>query len=272
MRLLLLSTLIFLSACSKDLTFFSQTEKSEIKLCFIGDTGIGNDLQRKVARKLETERCDSIHFIGDLVYPDGITDIEDLNLKTKFLDVYLPLTTKGNKPKLHLILGNHDYKGSVSPWYEVAQKERGIFFPHTFYLLKNRSLCMVHLDTNVFRLVYEWGEALEEIFWLSSLRDDLEDCKIKIALTHHPFKSRGKKHGSSTGMIKLFQESYVVGHFDYLISGHDHILSDEGMVDGTRMLITGAGGDPDEGEDAGYLVMTANLKSGNVAYEFKYIK
>lgn len=176
MRLILLTLSLLLSSCSKDLTFFSQTEKSEIKLCFLGNTGTGSDGEKKMIKKLETEKCDSIHFLGDLTYPHGIKSSEDNELKEKFLDLYLPLTLKDHKPKLHLLMGNHDYQGSVTAWSELAQKERGIFFPHTFYLLKNRSLCMAHLDTNLLRIFFEWGEALEQIFWLSSLQDDLEDC------------------------------------------------------------------------------------------------
>lgn len=53
----------------------------------------------------------------------------------------------------------------------------------------------------------------------------------------------------------------MIGHFDYLISGHDHSFLDEGVIDNTRLLITGG--------DAGYLVMLTNLKSGSVTYEFK---
>lgn len=71
MRLALLTLTILLSSCSKDLTFFSQTEKSEIKLCLLGNTGTGSESEKKMVKKLEAEKCDSIHFLGDLTYRRG---------------------------------------------------------------------------------------------------------------------------------------------------------------------------------------------------------
>lgn len=269
MRILPLILLFFVVSCSKGHTIRTTSTKTELKLCFLGDTGKGNDIQKRVARELDKEKCDSIHFLGDLIYPKGLSGLNDPELKTKFLDIYSPLTAKDKNPKLYVLMGNHDYRGFITPWLELSSQNPNVVFPYPYYLVIDQKLCMVYLDTNLMKLVSEWGNGMEQVSWMGSIEEELKNCKLRIALSHHPYKSRGTHHGPATGLVKWFLELYVLGHFDYLISGHDHILSDEGEVEKTRLLISGAGAEPDKGEAPGYLVMKVDLQFYTATYEFK---
>lgn len=248
----------------------------KVKFCFVGDMGAGNELQGRVAEELKEESCHSIHMLGDLIYPKGISSVDDPDLELKFLKYYLPLTQSGHSPSLNLILGNHDHQGNVKAWAELSRKEPSIHFPGPYYLQNWSGLCLVHLDSNYFKLLTSFWRAQEEIFWLKSIRNYLDDqCSTTIALTHHPYKSRGPKHFNATGWMKDFHEEHIIGKFDYLISGHEHILSDEGTVQGTRLLISGAGGRAEPNEAAGLLVFEAEVEKGKIKdlmYAFRSVQ
>lgn len=225
-------------------------QKKDIKLCFIGDTGTVNATQALIKQSLEKEKCDSLHFLGDIIYPAGIETSQDPILYSNFIMPYQSL-----EPHRYMIMGNHDYRGNVDAWFEISRNYPKIIFPNYFYFLSHPQFCIVSLDTNLLKIVSQWPKAIDQAFWLKDLENDIRKCPLKIALTHHPYQSRGHHHGSSTGLTKWFLEYFILGKFDYLISGHEHILSDEGMINGTHQLISGGGSIPDENEDAGYLVM-----------------
>lgn len=279
MKALTLFLLIFASACASKGTVPYLEEKTVrdgvMKFCFLGDMGVGNELQGQVAKALDEEVCDSIHMLGDLIYPKGIRSVDDPDLEKRFLKYYLPLTRKGKGPTLNLILGNHDHQGNVEAWHELSRKEPSIHFPNPYYLQNWGGLCLVHLESNYFKLLTSFWSAQREISWLKSIREYLDNqCSTTMALTHHPYKSRGPHHFDAKGWMKDFQEEYVIGQFDYLISGHEHILSDEGMLNGTRMLISGAGGRSEPNEAAGFLVFEAQVSQGRIRkleYHFRTI-
>lgn len=217
--------LIILLSCSRsNLSYEVTISQEELKICFLGDTGSGKDTQKKVALSLAQENCHSIHFLGDLIYPNGIESPDDEILQERFLNIYKDASVSLHQPKLHLTLGNHDHRGEIQSWKEIAKKQTSIFFPHYFYKLKFNDLCLVHLDTNFYKLPLKWGSAFEQSWWLAQLDLSSESgCHTKIALTHHPYLSRGKDHGPATGLVQLMLWSQVLGKFDYLISGHEHL-------------------------------------------------
>lgn len=62
-----------------------------------------------------------------------------------------------------------------------------------------------------------------------------------MSMAHHPYNSVGQ-HGDANPILRAILKEYVVGKFDLHIGGHDHNLSDDGVVYGTRLFVTGAGG------------------------------
>jgi predicted phosphodiesterase len=262
--------LFLISACAtKKPTFQREIATNDFKLCFIGDTGINSPAQGKVAELLEKEKCHSIHFLGDIIYDDGLKDRHDKDFRKKFWNYYGQLTTKDHKPKLNILLGNHDHKGSIDAWVQLSEKYPSIFFPYPYYLLKLNDVCMTHFDTDYYKRFTNYLMEISQNKWLNSIEQDLKSCRVRIALAHHSFKSRGKSHGDSTGNLKSQLKKHIIGKYDYFISGHDHILSDEGEVKKTRLLVSGAGGKHDKNESPGFLVM--NFKGYYVSYEFRKI-
>jgi tartrate-resistant acid phosphatase type 5 len=265
---LLFLFLLFSCATAPRQVFTQKIPAESLKLCFIGDTGTRDQAQQDVASMLEKEKCHSIHFVGDIIYSDGLKNRHDKQFQKKFWNYYAKTTEIDHKPNLNIILGNHDHEGSVNAWVELSQKHPKVFFPSPWYLIEMNNICMVHLDTEYYRFYTNYLMRSNEKSWLKSIKKDLKRCDIKIAVGHHPYNSRGKKHSMSTGTMRTSLEETVIGKFDYYISGHEHILSDEGEVKGTRLLISGAGGRQDENE-GGYLVM--EIKNNTVTYQFRKV-
>lgn len=210
------------------ITVISST--SFAKHCFFGDSGHNNKGQRDVAMLLEKRGCRYIYHLGDIVYPSGIKSFNDAKVKTHFLNHYQNLLNQGST--IYLTVGNHDALGKKSAWIDVAKQNKGIHFPNLYYsTISQRAVCVVALDTN--------SISNDQISFLKNV--DLDNCKYKILIGHHPYLSSGQ-HGDSSGSRKRFFEEYVIGKFDAYISGHDHNLSYEGVIKGTHFAVSGSGG------------------------------
>lgn len=271
MRITFLLFLLVIVGCAVQGHTFKHISPAEtLKLCLIGDTGSEYKLQKDVALMLEKEKCDSVHFLGDLIYESGLSNSRDEEFQKKFYNYYYKLTEKDSFPRLYIILGNHDHRGSVSAWVEISKKHDHIVFPSPWYLVKMNDLCVVHLDTNYYTKLWRYPAGQSQKDWLKETEEkEMKDCSKRIALMHHPYENRGKSHGPSSGRIRKFQEEFIIGKYDFLIAGHEHILSDEGNKKGTHLLISGAGGKPYPKESAGFLVMNWNTKKKELTYEFR---
>lgn len=268
-KLILIS--LFLISCSKEQHVYKKQIPSEtVKFCFIGDTGAGWKIQTDVSNMLLEEKCHSIHFLGDIIYPAGLAGDNDPQFESKFFNYYDQHTKKDNKPDLNLVMGNHDYRGAINYWRNIAKKHKKIVFPNPYYLLKVNNVCLVHIDTNYYGIFENYILGMKQAQWMNEIEPELKSCTSRIALTHHPLENKGEGHGSSSGLLRYFLEKYVVGKYDFLISGHEHVLADEGLKDKTRLLISGGGGKVPEGGDAGYLVMEVTTEK--IDYTFRKMK
>jgi hypothetical protein len=240
------------------------------KYCVTGDMGTGR--QTEIARALESERCDYILFAGDLVYKDGISDSDDSEYR-KFAEPFGNLLDQSNPVKILLAVGNHDHRGNAEAWIDVAKRSNGkIYFPYLWYAKKfPDGVCIFGFDTN--------DKMDQQAAWFEKTKGLFKDCKFSMAFAHHPYLSAGK-HGDAIGGIKGFLEDVVVGHFDLYAAGHDHHLEDAGEFQGTRFLVSGAGGElrsVDKGRirewgvsQLGYFTLQLNGK-GRGVYQFKSV-
>lgn len=224
-------------------------------MCFIGDTGKDTSAQAVVAEALESEKCNSVYFLGDIIYKRGIWGASDPEFKKKFLDYYQRIPEKDHKPKLHLIMGNHDHRGSVKAWFELSKKFPFIYYPHYYYFQNTSGYCVFALDSEFYLQPDLFPLVPQQEKWLKDTLAREKSCKVTMALTHHPYKSSGRAHGNATNSVKQFHETQVLGKFDLLLSGHDHILSFEGVSNGTSLFVSGTGGDPDKGQLPGFLTL-----------------
>lgn len=135
---------------------------------------------------------------------------------------------------------------------------------------------MVALDTSFYYYLSEVSETTEQTRFIQELQKRLKDCDVTVAMTHHPFKGTGydseDEWEGSTGALKVFLDTYVAGTFDIQISGYVHVVVDDGKDEGTRMLISGAGGETRAGNPAGFIVLNWQPKNPKrIGYQIRYI-
>lgn len=251
--------MLLLASCSSQWKgpFFPESSdpQPDLKHCFVGDTGKNSAVQQLVARALEREKCHEIYVLGDVIYDNGITGADDPQLKTKLFNHYGNLLKQDHKPKMHIVLGNHDYNGNADGWIEVAKKYPSVHAPARRYIEKTPEVCYAILDSNLFVHHHRVNLREEQGQWMPMVHRELNDCKLKVALAHHPYYSPGPNHKKVDKNLKAFYEKEVLGKFDFFMAGHEHIVKDLGIHRGTRLLITGAGGALAKGYLPGYVTM-----------------
>ena len=253
MKYLLLLPLFFSLPAQAQSWWYNRTlTKKDFKICMVGDPGTGKDSQKEVAKLLRQEKCDSIHFLGDLVYSKGIQTTKDENLEEKFLDVYEGIGSTGS---VNLTLGNHDYEGNPTAWLAVAKENPQYFFPNPYYILNLNGVCITHIDTNLYLRPAFSLQGETQTKWLAqSAARVKKECKRTIAITHHPFRNQGH-HGPAKGAVLEFLNKHVIGQYEFLFSGHEHQLADEGSDKGTRLFVSGAAGSSNKNAKPGYILL-----------------
>ena len=242
--------------------------------CFVGDAGEVNPTQAMVVEALAYSDCSMVWHLGDITQL-GVQSINDPELQNSFLTPFKPFLE--TEIPFYLTVGNHDYKGDPAVYLEVAKDYPSIYHPSNFYTKQFGKLCFFALDTTIFDKLYYFYKRGSQIRWLAEEVERMKDqCEFSIAVAHHPLFSSGDRDRANP-QLAIFLENYVFGTFDIYITGHNHVLADEGDHKKTLQLIsaTGAlpGGSPletDKGkfniETPGYLKMTID---GNTArYEF----
>ena len=242
--------------------------------CFIGDAGEVNPTQAVVVEALANSDCSVVWHLGDITQL-GVQSINDPELQESFLTPFKPFLE--TEIPFYLTVGNHDYKGDPAVYLEVAKNYPSIYHPQNFYTKQFGKLCFFALDTTIFDKLYYFYKRGGQIRWLEEEVERLKDqCDFSIAVAHHPLFSSGDRDRANP-QLAIFLENYVFGTFDIYITGHNHVLADEGDHKKTLQLIsaTGAlpGGSPletDKGkfniETPGYLKMT--IDDNTARYEF----
>ncbi len=247
MQTLLLSLFLLLLSCSTRSLTQSGKTYGYISFCIAGDVGDGSSRQMNVAMAMRNSGCDRLIILGDLVYPEGIKSEDDTILRERFDKPYESFSN------IYVVLGNHDYQGNVDAWKKIPEKDERIIHPSNYFRERIYDICLFFLDTN-----FSSDETLyqKEISWLRKAKTG---CRYKVAFTHHPYISSGVRHGPAKDHVKRFMEEEIIGDFEMIFSGHEHILSDEGFFKGTRQIISGAGGKVDQGYRNGFVIYTLNL-------------
>lgn len=199
----------------------------QAKYCFFGDGGTGSDGQLMVAKLLAREKCDIYFYLGDLVYPSGIQSAQDPDLEKLFFAPYQELLQSA---PLVIMMGNHDYKGDMDAWIEIASKHKNLVYPGHYFQIISNDICFLVLNTTDQKFI--------QADWLSGI--DVSACDQTLLLGHHPLKSSGK-HLKPYFPLNIFLE-YAASKADVFVSGHDHHLSYEGRVGEVHQFVSGAAG------------------------------
>lgn len=246
------------------------------KICVIGDGGIGDEKQLVVADRMASEGCDRVHYVGDVIYEEGIKGPDDPLFMANFYRPYEHLLDQNTS--FYMIMGNHDYGGSPGAWLDLAKRYEGkIIFPHYYYAQEAGDICLIGIDTNIIddEKQQHWIEETLEKF-------KQDGCKFTMAWAHHPYESSGQ-YGQGTEGVKTFLNQLILGKVDLYVTGHDHLLSDEGTYKGTRMLVSGGGGQGLYRVRArkekvyakstnGFLVLVVKRDKGDVFMDYKIIQ
>ena len=265
---------IILSIFLFPLNHILSEEIEELIYCFVGDAGEVNPTQTKVVIALANSDCSMVWHLGDITQL-GVQSMDDPELQESFLIPFKPFLE--TEIPFYLTVGNHDYKGDPAVYLEVAKNYSSIYHPSNFYTKNFGKLCFFALDTTIFDKLYYFYKRGSQIRWLEEEVEKLKDqCDFSIAVAHHPLFSSGDRDRANP-QLAIFLENYVFGTFDIYITGHNHVLADEGDHKETLQLIsaTGAlpGGSPGEIESGkfnietpGYLRMT--VVENTARYEF----
>ena len=265
---------IILSMFLFSLNHILSEEAEELIFCFVGDAGEVNPTQAMVVKALANSDCSMVWHLGDITQL-GVQSIDDPELEESFLTPFKPFLE--TEIPFYLTVGNHDYKGDPAVYLEVAKEYPSIHHPSNFYTKNFGQLCFFALDTTIFDKLYYFYKRGSQIRWLEEEVERLKnECEFSIAVAHHPLFSSGDRDRANP-QLAMFLENYVFGIFDIYITGHNHVLADEGDHKKTLQLIsaTGAlpGGSPRETESGkfnvetpGYLKMTVDKNTAK--YEF----
>ena len=154
-----------------------------MKICITSDTGSGYDEQYIVADTIQKYHEDNdlkaVLLLGDNIYEEGVSSINDKQFTTKFETPYQDI----NLP-FYLLLGNHDYanlqgvdafeKYAIHQinYHKVSKKWN---MPKRYYSLKFGSCEFFMLDTN-----FENMTDKEILTQLKYMHNKLKTSKKKI--------------------------------------------------------------------------------------------
>lgn len=259
----------------------SVTAGPSVRFVAIGDMGMGNEDQSRVAQAIGTvcaaRGCDFAVGLGDLIYPAGASSPTDPQFDTKFEEPYAELDFP-----FWMVLGNHDNgqdpAGATAPagglgfWYtagnnEVAYAQRTDrasdkwTMPARHYTFDEGPVHFVGLDTNTL-LFYGVpvppdldAELQAQEAWLPGAVAAGEG-PWRIALGHHPYVSNGEHGdageydtelvpGQNGDHLKALFEEHLCDRIDLYLAGHDHDLIWHTPVPEcgrTHFIVSGGGG------------------------------
>jgi hypothetical protein len=201
----------------------------------IGDYGVADDNERRVADVVKSFRPDLVITVGDNNYPTGAADTIDQNIGQFYAAFIHPYVGKfgpgASENRFFPTLGNHDwYTEGAQPYldyFTLPGNERYYAFsrgPVDFFALDSDPHEPDGTDKNS-----------TQAKWLAREAQHAHGA-WQIAYMHHPPYSSGP-HGSSPEM----QWPYRALGIDLVFAGHDHDY-ERLVVDGTTYIVNGLGG------------------------------
>lgn len=198
----------------------------------MGDGGRGNDNQYRVADAIEQvcaqSGCDFAIYLGDNIYDDGVSGVDDPQFEEKFEAPYRNIDMP-----FYMALGNHDWGGDAGAQVEYTFVSDKWEMASEYYTHVQGDATFVVLDTNSLNdgddAQMEWAAA--EVAAATTT--------WKFAYGHHPYISNGD-HGNTGGDLESFFDASLCGNIDVFFAGHDHDLEWLEPVCGTEFIISGA--------------------------------
>ncbi|MGK5093794.1 metallophosphoesterase [Deltaproteobacteria bacterium TL4] len=207
-----------------------QADPETLRFLAVGDTGVGDENQKKVAKGMDkvctAQGCDFVLLLGDNFYEKGVKSIQDPQFQTAFEQIYEPI-----KKPFFAVLGNHDVNGNALSQVIYSMKSPMWRMPNYEYQFEMGSARFFALNTNC------------HVSTLERLRQRLipGEKPWTFVFGHHTVFSSGK-HGDSDIGYRLFWKHFLQKNVDFYISGHDHYLGHLARAgEGTQYIVSGAG-------------------------------
>lgn len=196
-----------------------------LRFAAVGDTGTGESGAYRVAaqigRKCAESGCDFIALLGDNVYPEGVSSVDDPQWEDKVRVPYLSLGYP-----VRPVLGNHDYGGQDGRDLDRAEAQLAYSaveplweMPARVHALDADPALLLFFDTEPIRYDAIYGSNQAAYF-----RPIVASSEKpwRIAFGHSPLLSNGAEHGSAYGEREAFLRAVLCDGVDVYLAGHDH--------------------------------------------------
>ena len=204
-----------------------------------------------MARVAEQLKSRFVVTTGDNFY-DGVTSLHDAHWQESYETVY-------QSPSLqipwYVVLGNHDYQGSVQAQLDYVYLSARWCLPARYYAVEKAinataSALLVFLDTSPFLSSYqangpEYIEAVRgqnperQLNWLQRTLA-ASKASSKLVFGHHPIYSASPYHGDTLELQSRLLPILQAHHVQAYICGHEHDLQHL-AADGVDYFVSGAG-------------------------------
>lgn len=234
------------------LTVPAMAQPLSLPFVVIGDWGRqGAHHQREVGAAMgRAAAATSSRFVlslGDNFYENGVATPDDPQWASSFETIY---PDPALMTPWHVILGNHDYRGSVeaqlayrgSPRWRLPAR----YYARSERLADGTTADFFHIDTSPFISAYrgtrvriEGQDTAAQLAWLDR-RLGASAAAWKIVVGHHPlFTATGGRHDNPE-LIGPIQPMLARHGVQAYLGGHIHNLQ-EVQVDGVTYVTSGAG-------------------------------
>ncbi len=221
--------------------------KSEMTFLTIGDQGVGNLRQWRVADAMERYAAkNSVHavfLLGDNFYRHGVESPEDIQWSYKFENVY---TGALSATPFFATLGNHDYYGNEMAQIKYSQEKVGSGrwqMPARDYLWAfggdrwQPLLRVVFIDTGLYLRNPE-----DAATQLDRLLSSASPAVWTLVVTHAPFVSGNVLAHWPGSVDEIWQPLLKRHRVDAVIAGHDHNMQLIDRNGWPTSMIVGVGG------------------------------
>jgi acid phosphatase len=192
----------------------------------------------------------AILTVGDNVYENGITSVDDPHWDFVFSSVYRGAFW--DEQVFRPTLGNHDARGNSMAQVEMSDRVPRWQMPARFYAFTlpigtgggpaaADSVLFVAMDTNLGDLGVRGTEAQRA--WLDSL-STAADYRYVISYGHHPVAGGGPR--APRDEVVALAEGFVRESASLHVAGHDHVMQVVQMDGGPLHAICGGGSGTDD--------------------------
>ena len=226
-----------------------------LKFLVFGDWGRNGEpdqaeVAAQMARAAQELPAKFIISVGDNFYENGVASVDDPQWQTSFENVY---AAPSLQVPWHVILGNHDYRGSCQAQLDYGKTHPrwnlpARYFQQTHRLPDGTTADFFYLDTSPILAEYQHDVRMgpqiraqdvpAQLAWFKNALA-ASTAPWKIVIGHHPIYSGGF-HSDTAEMkqhiLPLLHEHKVQAYFN----GHDHDL--QHLVEGDlNLFCSGAG-------------------------------